>query len=150
MNSRPNSCQKQLAHYRSILLLEVSVLSERMVTALGLGMKHHELLFPEAGGGLTPDGHEVCCSLRVFLGRGAEQPVLWGLESSPLCEKQSDRAGGLRSCPWNGCQALWVSWLVASSCLERAAGSAGSCQVSPGRFLMGRELVSNTNGTVTS
>lgn len=84
VNSRPNSCQKQLAHYRSILLLEVCVHSERMVSALGLVMKYHEFLFSEANGGLTTSGHEVCCSLCVVLGRGAEEPTLWGLKSLPL------------------------------------------------------------------
>lgn len=86
VNSRPNSCQKQLAHYRSILLLEVYVQSESMVTAVGLVMKHHEFLFSEASGGLTTRGREVCCSLHVFLGRGAEEPALWGLKSSPCVE----------------------------------------------------------------
>lgn len=85
MNSRPNICQKQLAHYRSILLLEVYVHSERMITAAGLVMKHHGFLFSEASSGFTASGHEVCCSLHVVLGRGAEEPVLWGLKSSPLC-----------------------------------------------------------------
>lgn len=86
MNSRPNSCQKQLAHYRSILLLEVYVHSESMVTALGLVMKHHKFLFSEASAVLTTRGHEVCCSLHVFLGRGAEEPALWWLKSSRCVE----------------------------------------------------------------
>lgn len=130
--------KKQPAHYRSILLLEVHVHSERMVTTLGLAVKHHEFLLSEARAGLTTSGCEACCSLHEFLGRGAEEAVLWGLKSSPLCWEAEWPCWGCRSCPLN-CQALWVSWLVASSGLERAVGSAASCQVSPDRFLLGRD-----------
>lgn len=62
-------------------------------------MKHHEILFPEARAGLTTSGCEVCCSLRVFLGRGAEDPVLWGLKFSLCAEKQSGCAGGVGAAP---------------------------------------------------
>lgn len=84
MSSRPNSYQKQLVRYRSIMLLEVYVDSERMVDCILLIKADFKHVVDSSS-----RGHQVSSLFTLTYNRGAVQPALWGpkvaCKSSQCC-----------------------------------------------------------------